>query len=62
MTAEQYTEALENVHDQICRQQHIRKAWKLEHDQGPSDVTERDTEQAWYSGQPTRYKFFPTGF
>ena len=62
MTAEQYTEALDMVHEQLSTHQHLRKAWKLENDQGPTDVTERDTEQAWYSGTPTRYKFFPTGF
>ena len=58
MTAEQYTEALEGVHQHLSTNQHHRKAWKLEHDQGPNDVTERDTEQAWYSGTPTRYKNF----
>ena len=62
MTAEQYTEALEIIHRQLSTHQHLRKTWKLEHDQGPCDVTERDTEQAWYSGQPTRYKKIPTGF
>ena len=61
MTAEQYTDTLEIVHEQLRTHQHLRKAWKLEHDQGPSDVTERDTEQAWYSGQPTRYTIFVQG-
>ena len=58
MSAEQYNEALDMVHEQLSTHQHLRKAWKLENDQGPNDVTERDTEQAWYSGTPTRYKNF----
>ena len=56
MTAAQYTDALEAVHYQLCAHPHLRTAWKLEPDQGPTDVTERDSEQAWYSGQASRYK------
>ena len=28
----------------------------MQHDQGPEDVSERDTPKALYSGEPTRYK------
>ena len=56
MTAEQYTEALEAVHDYLQNTPHIRKFWKLDADAGPSDVSERSSEKALYSGAPTRYK------
>ena len=56
MTPEQYTEALACVHAYLQHNKNHRTAWKLEPDQGPTDVTERDSEQAWYSGQPSRYK------
>ena len=56
MTDEQYAQALAAVHDHLARNAPQRHAWKLVHDQGPEDVTERDTPKAFYSGEPVRYK------
>ena len=56
MTDEQYTQALNAVHDYLAKKATVRSFWKLQHDQGPEDVSERDTPQAFYSGEPVRYK------
>ena len=56
MSAQQNTEALDAVHDYLQHTPHNRTAWKLEADAGPADVSERGTEKASYSGEPTRYK------
>ena len=56
MTDEQYKQALDAVHDYLIRKPPYRRAWKLVPDQGPEDVTERDTPKALYSGEPRRYK------
>ena len=56
MNDEQYSQALESVHDFLVRNASQRHAWKLKHDQGPEDVTERDTPKALYAGAPIRYK------
>ena len=56
MTDEQYSQALEAVHDHLQAHPSLKSAWKLKPDQGPEDVTERDTEKAFYAGEPKRYK------
>ena len=56
MTDEQYSQALEAVHDHLQAHPSLKSAWKLKPDQGPEDETERDTEKALYAGEPKRYK------
>ena len=56
MTDEQYSQALEAVHDHLQAHPSLKNAWKLKPDQGPEDETERDTEKALYAGEPKRYK------
>ena len=59
LTDEQYTQALDAVHDFLSIKATVRTAWRLTPDQGPADVDERDTEKALYAGEPKRYKNFP---
>ena len=56
MNDEQYTEALDAVHEFLVHHAAQRHAWNLKPDQGPEDVTERDTPKALYAGAPIRYK------
>ena len=56
MSDEQYAQALNAVHEYLYLKPTLRSFWKLQHDKGPEDVSERDTPKAFYCGEPVRYK------